>query len=386
MLKVTVGHSDDPDAESAIAEVLEQCQGTLDGLKPQAGLLFAGIDFEHQILLDRIHDVFPNLQLIGGTTDGEMSSVLGFQQDSVALMLFCSDTVEMAIGLGRDADHEPEQAVQDAIAQAQAQLTQPPKLCLAFPEGLDVNQSRIVEALKQSLQDENVPIFGAFTGDQYVMEKTYQFYQRQVLQKTIPILLLSGNLIFSSGVSSGWQPVGKKSYATRVEENIVYEIDGQTALSYYRQYLGGLDPNGEYPLAIFEDESGLFYLRSPIRHDPETGSITFLGNIPEKVPVQITEARRDSILSASRSALAQALKHYPHQKPDVALFFSCAARRWFLGTRVKEEYELVKKSVPAQVPCCGFYGYGEIAPLESWSETRLHNETFVAFVLGTAED
>ncbi|NET40377.1 MAG: hypothetical protein F6K19_52010, partial [Cyanothece sp. SIO1E1] len=34
------------------------------------------------------------IELIGGTTDGEISSMLGFEQDSLVLMVFCSEQVE----------------------------------------------------------------------------------------------------------------------------------------------------------------------------------------------------------------------------------------------------------------------------------------------------
>lgn len=101
MLKMILGHSDDPDSQGAIEEVLEQCIRELAGMLPKAGLLFAAIDFDHALILEKINQTFPDLQLIGCTTDGEISSILGFQQDSLTLTLFCSDTVEIYAGVGR---------------------------------------------------------------------------------------------------------------------------------------------------------------------------------------------------------------------------------------------------------------------------------------------
>ncbi|MBW4443009.1 MAG: hypothetical protein KME10_17565 [Plectolyngbya sp. WJT66-NPBG17] len=65
MLKAVFGHSDDPDSQSAIAEVITQCKTALDGFMPQAGLLFAAIDFDHALMLQAINQAFPNLELIG---------------------------------------------------------------------------------------------------------------------------------------------------------------------------------------------------------------------------------------------------------------------------------------------------------------------------------
>jgi hypothetical protein len=107
MFKVAVGHSNDPDSLEAINETIEQCQQSLDGEIPQAGILFAAIDFEHSLILQRINETFPNIELIGGTTDGEVSSVLEFQQDSITLMLFCSDEIEIRASIGRNVSEDP---------------------------------------------------------------------------------------------------------------------------------------------------------------------------------------------------------------------------------------------------------------------------------------
>ncbi|MGF1493209.1 MAG: FIST N-terminal domain-containing protein [Microcoleaceae cyanobacterium] len=77
MLKFAVGHSNDPDSEAAISEVIEQIHSSLGDVSPNAGILFAAIDFEHTLILNRIVEAFPGICLVGGTTDGEVSSVLG---------------------------------------------------------------------------------------------------------------------------------------------------------------------------------------------------------------------------------------------------------------------------------------------------------------------
>jgi hypothetical protein len=84
----------------AITEVLEQCVRSLSGASLQAGILLAAIDFEHTLILNQIHESYPGIELIGGTTDGEMSSILGFEQDSLTLMLFCSDNITIRAGIG----------------------------------------------------------------------------------------------------------------------------------------------------------------------------------------------------------------------------------------------------------------------------------------------
>ena len=213
MFRVVVGHSDDPDSQNAIAEVLQECSRSLVGSLPQAGLLFTAIDFDHALILQRIQDAFPRIELIGGTTNGEISSILEFQQDSLTLMLFATDEMEIHSGIGRGVSKNPALATQEAIAQAQAKSASLPKLCLTFPDSLTSNGVLILEGLKQSL-GEHIPIIGGMAADDYTFDKTYQFFQGEVLSDSVPVLLFSGQLLFSHGVASGWTPISQRSRVT----------------------------------------------------------------------------------------------------------------------------------------------------------------------------
>ena len=71
----------------------------------------------------------------------------------------------------------------------------------------------------------------------------------------------------------------------------------------------------------------------------------------------------------------------PGDKPEAALCFSCAARKNLLGTRIGEEYEILKNHFP-DLPIIGFYGYGEFSPIKPRSRPRFHNVSFVCLLLG----
>ncbi|MGA9380236.1 MAG: FIST N-terminal domain-containing protein [Phormidium sp.] len=390
MFKVVMGHSNDPDSQLAIAEVIKQCRNSLEDSSPKAGILLAAIDFDHSLILEQIFLVFPDLELIGGTTDGEISSILDFQQDSLILMLFCADSLEIRAGIGLNVSADPVIAAQQAVEKAKTGSCCAPRLCITIPESLTVSSVSLLEGLKQTLGVE-VPIFGGLAADQWRFQQTYQFYQNQVLSDAIPILLFAGEFHYAHGAASGWYPIGQKGRVTKVEKNVVYQIDDRSALTFYQRSLGGIPPSSEYPLAVFvENEMSLlmvhgqhFYMRAPSGvYDPETGSITFFGDVPLNAIVQVTETSPDQILAASRLSMQQALDQYPGEEPTAALFFSCASRRQILGTRTEEEYQQVKSCLPYPLTSCGFYTNGEIAPLKPGGETCFHNETFITLLLG----
>jgi hypothetical protein len=382
MLKVAIGHSDDVDSADAIEAVLEQCQDSLNGLRAQAGLLFSSIDQDFQLILDKINETYPGIELIGCSTDGEFSSLLGFVEDSIALTLFHSGECKWKAGVGRDISKDPIGIIQQAAKSTMPQLHQEPKLCIVTPESLTVSGDSILVGLRKQL-GKNFPIIGGTAGDQLRVKQTYQFYKDEVLSNAAPFLLFSGPLFVSFGVESGWKPVGKKGKVTRVENNILYQIDEKPATEYYQHYLkielSEIVP--EYPLAVYVGETENYYLRNPVYFNNEDGSISFMGDVPLNATVQITHVERDGIINATETSVAQAQRNYPGSKPALAICFSCAGRKLVLGTRAREEFQILQKN-NLNLKVAGFYAYGEIAPLLPDTPSRFHNETFISLLIG----
>ena len=389
MFKMVVGHSDDLDPGDAAAEALDQCADALDGIKPQASLLFSAFDEDCERMVAAVNQAHPGIQLVGCTTAGEMSSVLGFQEDTVTLCLLALDSVDMTAGVGKDASGDPLAACKEAVAQAKAKTTKDPTLCITTPDHVAAAEGDIVTRLLEILGG-GISILGGASGDsgQEIGPTTHQFCCNQVLRDSVPVLLFSGPLDYATGVATGWKPLGKVGRVTKSDGNLVQEIDGQPALRFYQSYLGADATSGDthmaIPLAVYEEDGGDFYLRAPIAYDEDTGSATFLGSVPEGASVQFSVASPENILEGTEESLTRALSAYPGlSEPEAALVFSCAARKMLLGTRTSKELDLVRSRLGDHVPVCGFYAFGEIAPVGSAEISRFHNETFVTLLLGT---
>ncbi len=382
---VVVGHSEDPDAEGAVEEIVEQCEEQLDGLTPKAGVLFASVDLDGQELVSGICRAFEGIDLVGCTSDGEISSETGYADGSATLILFGANDVDITAGVGRDMSGDVNAACQRALEMARAKTDKNPTLCITTPDSLTASSQGLVQALVDDLGPD-VPLFGATAGDHFRFEGTQQFFGDEVLSNAVPVLLFSGPLTYSFGVDSGWEPVGQPGTVTGSAGTMVQTIDGQPAIEFYRKYLGadGM-PSGEIPLALLDDDDNVMCLRAtPGVIDEETGAVACFADVDEGSRVMLTAADRDAILVGSKSSLDVALSNFPEGK-DVsgALFFSCAGRKMILGTRTKEEYDLISSTLGDDVPVCGFYGYGEIGPLKgSEAGSRFHNETFVTLLLG----
>ena len=362
---------------------VQQCQQQLEpDAKPQAGVLLAAIDFEFEQLLAPIAEAFPGLELIGGTTDGEISSVLGFEQDSVSLMLFCSDRITIRTGIGEHLSDSVEGAVQRAVAMASQGHQGDPVLGVAIYESLTDNVAKVLGCINANLSHD-IPILGGLTADQWRFKQTYQFYNGKVYDDAVVLLFFSGPLAFSFGVKSGWCPIGQPGVVTKQDSNVVYEIDHRPALDYYQHYLGDSPPSSESPLAVFQDGATDFYLRAPTGTvDAVIGSVTFFGEIPQGATVQITEANRSDVVNAAEGSMQQALTQFPAADPSAVMYFSCSSRRRLLGSRTGEEFEVAQACCDRPIPSLGFYTNGEISPLQRGQTSRFHNETFVTLLLG----
>jgi len=390
MFKTAIAHSLELDSQDAIKDILEQCSEQLGDLMPQAGLLFAGIDHDFKLILDKINEIYPGIELIGCTTDGELSSVHGYTDDSIVLTLFSSDELYFNAGVADKISEDPVGSLKKAIQITKSSMDQEPDLCIVTPNTIKVltegfttiNIDFVIEGMKQAL-GETFPIFGGVPGDQYRFQGSYQFYNNNVFTEAAPFLFISGPLLFALGAESGWKPIGKKTKVTQADNETVYKIGDQTALEFYKHYLGNFDSMevAEYPIAIFEKDEIRYYLRAPGFIDAEKGIMKFVGSVPEGATIQLTHATRDDIIAAVGKSVDSAAAKYPGTKPAMGLCFTCMARKMVLGTKVKEEYQVLKNQFP-DLPVAGLYTYGEIGSLGEGKPARFHNETFLTLLLG----
>jgi hypothetical protein len=390
MFRMAVGHSDDIDLDAALEAVLAACDATLAGTTPTAGLLFAAWEVDHQRVIDAVRAHYPGIAVAGTSSGGEMTSLLGYQQDSIVLAVFASDTVEVTVGLGHELTADPVAAVREAVAQARRTTTQPPTLCICLPNIGSVEPTVILDALRAELGP-GVPIVGGGATAQDPVEDPaatagLQFANDAVIEGGVAVLLFSGPLAYSFGVETGWRGVGPRAIVTRVEDGRVVEIDGRRAVDFFDRYLGtvpGQQPPIANPLAVFAaPDSTEFYLRAATALDHESGSVTTFGSVPEGATVQLTLAATDEIVDGARASIADAMARFPAGgRPDGALLYSCVVRRFLLGTRAGREMDEVR-AVVGSMPVAGFYCMGEIAPFAAGEPSRFHNATMVTVLLG----
>jgi sigma-B regulation protein RsbU (phosphoserine phosphatase) len=378
-----VGQAEGIDTRKVSRAVIEQCKMQLKGSCPTAGLLFAADHFDHLFVVEEINASFPGLELAGCTSSGEMSSSMGFRQDSICLMLFASDTISIASGIGLDLSKAPDKAVHRAVGDARSRLGGEPSVCFIFPSIQSRRIETVLSTIFESLSPQCKVFGGVPSADKFIIQKTLQFCRENVYSDAVSVLLFAGPIKAASIVSNSWQPVGYRSVVDEVDGSRVKRIGGRTALQFYREAFGPYAvPLPEMPLAIF-DKDERFYLRGAIDFDENNGSVDYATPIKENRKVQLTEATPENIATNLRDNLHGLMNNIGEDwSPQAGFLFSCVSRRWIMGLRTCEELSLATSILPANIPITGFYTFGEIASLAEKTPPKLHNCTLVALLLG----
>jgi hypothetical protein len=385
MLTMAVGHSDDVDAADAIAAVIAACRAQLGDAQPAAGLLISSFETFDPTILGTVMAAFPTARIAGATSAAELSSTVGYREDSITLALFAADDIDITVGLGDGLGADQERACRTAIEEALSGVSRDPKLCIVIANSATGDPAVMLPLIRDLLPAGVTVIGGGSARSELgLITPTYQFAGDRITVDGIVVMVFSGPLHHSVAIGTGWRPIGSPGVVTGAKRNLITEIDGRPALEYLHRYLDATGPAAfGNPLAVYEPGVTEAYLRVALRSDEVEGSVSIIGSVPVGSTIQVTTANTTDLLDGTAGALTRAAAAFPAGvEPQAALVFSCMVRKYLLGSKTGRETELTRAALP-DLPFAGLYCTGEIGPISPDQGSRFLNETFVALLLGT---
>lgn len=346
-------------------------------------LVFAARELEtDDTLWHRLKTHFPQALIAGCSTSGE---ILGDRVTdggaSIAIVKMAHSHLKLASTPTRQGDSL---AAGQRLAQ---QLLAPDlKAVLVLSDGLLVNGSDLVQGLSDSLPA-SVQITGGLAGDGANFEHTWVITNTAPTQGAISAIGFYGErLIAGYGSRGGWDLFGPERQVTRSAGNIVYELDGNPALTLYKQYLGdevkNLPASGLlFPLAIKTQPGEEPIVRTLLAVDEDQQALIFAGDVPEGQVTQLMRANFDRLIEGAENAAEQIQTSATGEQLAIAI--SCVGRKLILKSRIDEEVEATLDALPAGSQQVGFYSYGELSPTGALS-CRLHNQTMTLTLIGEA--
>ena len=247
-------------------------------------------------------------------------------------------------------------------------------------DGVEVNGSDLVKGLVNRLP-EGVTVTGGLSGDGEHFKETLVFWDGPPESGVVAVLGLYGErLKVGYGSLGGWDPFGPERVITRSKANVLYELDGTSALELYKRYLGehalGLPATGLFfPLSLRSKKGDTGVVRTILSINEEEKSMTFAGNVPEGDYARLMKANFDRLIDGAVGAAKISYEAIGSSSPDLAILISCVGRKMVLRQRIEEEVEGIREVLGDRTVLTGFYSYGEISPFSPGAECSLHNQT-----------
>jgi len=251
---------------------------------------------------------------------------------------------------------------------------------LVLADGTHINGSELVRGLASQLPP-TVAITGGLAGDGARFEQTLVCFNGLPEPEQVAILGFYGTgLNIGYGSVGGWDPFGPERHITRSRGNVLFELDGDSALALYKTYLGPqaaeLPASGLlFPLSLRVNDGDLGVVRTILGISEADQSITFAGDMPEGASVRLMKANFDRLIDGASRAAQASSATIGAAAPELAILISCVGRKLVLKQRIEEEVESVRDIFSEGTVLTGFYSYGEIAPFTQFGSCELHNQT-----------
>jgi len=264
-----------------------ECSGT-DSLGDKAQLVLVFGERKalvEQNIISEVRSRYPKAILVGCSTAGEIGNdkllensvvVTAVQFEKTRLDFIHANakkykgSSEVGVHLGKSLKHE-------GLIHA-----------FVLSDGLSVNGSQLIQGISEGLPPET-SLTGGLAGDYERFEETLLCIpgDRGLEKDEVGLLGFYGDqLKVGWGSMGGFSPFGPERVVTRSEGNVLYELDGESALEVYKRYLGpdrskDLSANQFFfPLSYHSPESGETIVRTILGVDEEKNSMIFAGDIP----------------------------------------------------------------------------------------------------------
>ncbi|MEP3390662.1 MAG: FIST N-terminal domain-containing protein [Reichenbachiella sp.] len=348
------------------------------GTKSQLVFVFGSTELvQDQKLFDEVRDIYPNAEIVVSSGSGEIMNGLVSQHTlNVTAIEFENTTIKtLEINLDDVKDSF------DVGAHISAHIDKDGlSNLMIFSNGNQINGSHLLTGLQFNLS-EAVPITGGLAGAYDPFSSTYTGLNNIGTEgKVIGIGFYGDKLKIGHASKAGWTPFGPERFITKSTNNILFELNDEPILDFYKKYLEGLfedmvEAIRIYPLGIKTENGEERLLRAFLDYNQENGGALFAGDMPEGAKVRMMRSNVNSLIDAASEAATASMQPFEITNPDLAICVSCVGRQFVLQDWTGEEVEGMTAAFGDNIPTAGFYSYGEIAPQGPNKKSALHNHT-----------
>ncbi len=336
--------------------------------------------------LAALEKAYPSASLAGCTTGGEIFGDDALENAAVSVALSFAKT---RTRVAQRTVEVPEDSYDAGLSLAHELAAPDLRLIFVLSEGLAINGSGLVQGLTAGCPPE-VMVTGGLAGDGADFRQTGVGVDGLPESRKVAAIGFYGDSFRAScGSVGGWVNFGPERVITRAHKNILYELDGKSALALYKDYLGEdaarLPGSGLlFPLCISPPgDQTHSVVRSVFGVNEAEKSLIFSDEIPQGHTARMMQGTIHNMVEGATQAATYAAGGTGSNAftPSVALLVSCIGRNLMMGQRVSSEITAVR-DILGDVPIAGFYSYGEICPHPVTKRCDLHNQTMTITLMG----
>lgn len=363
----------------------EAPQGEGLGERAQLAFVFAAPEvLRRSALLGEVRARYPRARIAACSTAGEIA---GDRVLDGSMVVTAVEFAHTEVRASRVSLHETGDSMRAGVRLAEALRSEALRHVLVLSDGLAVNGSELAAGLS-SVLGERVPVTGGLSGDGDRFGETLVSLDSEPVSREIVAVGLYGDrLRVGFGSLGGWDAFGPERRITRSRGNVLYELDGQSALGLYKKYLGSyaddLPASGLlFPLSLRDARGDTGVVRTILGVDEREQSMTFAGDMPEGALSRFMKANFDRLIDGATGAAQSSQRVLGAGPAALAILISCVGRKLVLRQRIEEEVESVREVLGPSTVLAGFYSYGEISPFTPSARCELHNQTMTITTLG----
>ena len=341
----------------SIQECVKELQEQLSGMQPAMVIFFASMQHAPDAISKQMHDGFPNAQVFGCSTAGEITSGHMLSGAVVAMAFSAEAAQDMSIEVVQDLKQQGaiEQALDNFgnhFGQPVASMNPSKYVGILLIDGLAGVEEKFIETLGDLT---NVPFIGGSAGDDLQFSKTHVYANGNYYTNAAILTLLKPGIEFSFIKTQSFRFLGKTLRVTKTgkTDREVLEFNGKPAAQAYAEALDV--PVSEINQRFMRNPIGLVaneepYVRSPQRLNGDT--MFFYCGVKEGMKLSLLEST--DMIGDTRQAIAQAQKK--HGSISGIINFDCILRTLDLRQQnLCGDYG----KLFSDIPTVGFSTYGE---------------------------
>lgn len=393
-MNVSFGFSQSRDHIQAANEAVAQAIVGLGKTPADLAIIFTTVELAHPLVLKTANNLLGETPILGCSSLGIITNKGIFKHGFAILLISLGQQVFFNIARVKDVNKTSALASGRELGE---KLLYGCKnvhrsLSVIFSDGLITEGTNLINGLQENL-GRSFPLIGASASDNFAFQKTFQYFNKELLSESCCGVLFGGKLNFGLGIKHGWKPLGKIRRVSKSSGNIVKEIDGEPAVKLYENYLarGALELAKElrrisifYPLGVYLQGEKEYLLRNIISIKDD-GALVTQGDIPQDSKIRLMIGTKDSCLAAAAASCEEAKKFLGGKSAKFVMVFNSASRSTLLGRQYARELEIIKDAFGENTPLIGIYTYGEQGPLKSINylgRAYFHNQSINILAVG----